>query len=222
QGIIVQGIYGAVLRELDRPRYYLGVEAARAYHFKSFGYLTATFAYGILYNIDAPNNITITGEVDYFSNLLKGGRWFFRQFANLKYIDGINKPVYQQIQLHPEEMYGFNGAALMGNSKTVLNLQTVAYSPLQLIGFRFAPVVMMGYGTIDNESSFLKNKIYQAYAFGLMIRNENLITSTFQITFGLYPSTANGKVGFTLNPITSFTLRVRGFAVGKPTIVTYY
>lgn len=222
EGLIVQGTYGVMLRELDRPRFYLGAEIARAIHFKRFGYITATFAYGILYNIDAPNNITITGETDYFSNLVKGGRWYFRQFANIKYIDGINKPVYQTIQLHPEEMYGFSAATLMGNSKTVLNLQTVAYSPLQLIGFKFAPVVMMGYGTIDNEASWMRNKIYQAYAFGLMIRNENLITSTFQVTFGLYPSMANGKIGFTLNPITSFTLKVRGFAMGKPSMVTYY
>jgi hypothetical protein len=55
-----------------------------------------------------------------------------------------------------------------------------------------------------------------------MLRNENLLTSTFQFSIGAYPYLpSNGKFDLKYNPIASFTLRVRAFSVTKPEFVTY-
>jgi hypothetical protein len=71
-------------------------------------------------------------------------------------------------------------------------------------------------------STIDKSPLFQAYSIGLLIRNEHLVSSTFQISVGMYPFLPGlDKNTFAFNPITSFTLRVRGFAMGRPEFIGY-
>lgn len=222
EGLIVQFIYGAFLREQKKIRYYNGVEVARAKHF-SFGYISASFSYGVFYNTKVPNDVTTNYQLYYFSELLKKGRWYFRQFFNYNLVHGENKLINQKITLSSDELYGFNNGSLKGNTKMVLNSETVAYMPYKLIGFKFAPVLMIGVGMLgDPQHPVLTSRLYQGYSLGIMIRNENLLTSTFQFSIGMYPFLPDRKnFSVVVNPVTSFTLRVRTFSVSRPDFVAY-
>jgi hypothetical protein len=222
EGLIVQFIYGGYKRELSKVRYYNGVEVARAKHF-NFGYLSATFSYGIFYNTNVPNDVTTNYKLYYFSELLKKGRWYFRQFFNYKLVHGENKMANEKITIGYDELYGFSSGDLKGNTKMILNSETVAYMPYNLIGFRFAPILMVGLGMLgDPQSPMIQSRLYQAYSLGIMIRNENLLTSTFQFSIGMYPFLPDGRnYTIVVNPVTSFTLKVRAFSVTRPDFVAY-
>jgi hypothetical protein len=222
EGLIVQFLYGGLKTEDFKIRYYNGVEIARAKHFY-FGYLSATFSYGIFYNIKVPNDITTNYKLYYFSDLKRRGNWYFRQFLNYTLVHGENKLLNQKITLRPEDLYGFNSGNLRGNTKMFLNSETVAYMPYNLIGFRFAPVLMIGMGMIgDPQHRLIESRLYQGYSLGIMVRNENLLSSTFQISVGLYPFLPENKgVSVVYNPVTSFTLRVRAFSFSRPDFISY-
>ncbi len=222
EGLILQFTYGGLKHEFKKIRYYTGIELARAKHF-NFGYLSATFAYGILFNEKVANDITLNYKLAYFSNLLKNGRWLFREFINFNYVHGENKLAGETINFGGDELYGFENGTLAGNTKMTLNSETVAYLPYQFIGFRFAPVVTAAVGIIGNPTNkLLKSNLYQAYTIGVMLRNENLLSSTFQFAVGAYPFFPdNNKLTVKYNPISSFTLKVRIFAVSKPEFISY-
>ena len=222
EGLIIQFIYGGIKQEYKKIRYYTGIEIARAKHFK-VGYFSATFSYGIFFNKLTANDITTNYKVYYFSNLYKKGKWFFREFLNLNFVHGENKLNGETITFNNNELYGFENRTLTGNTKITLSSETVAYLPYQLIGFRFAPVITIGLGIIGNQTHKLfSSNLYQAYTLGLMLRNENLLTSTFQFSVGAYPYFPdNGTFVLKYNPIASFTLRVRGFSVSKPEFISY-
>lgn len=222
EGLIVQLIYGGLKHEFKKMRYYLGTEIARAKHLK-FGYLSATFSYGIFFNEKVPNDVTTNYKLYYFSNLLKNGRWLFREFINFNLVHGENKLAGETINFSGDELYGFENGTLSGNTKVSLNSETVAYLPYQLIGFRFAPVVTAAVGMIGSPShQLIKSNLYQAYTIGVLVRNENLLSSTFQFSVGAYPFFPdNGKFSLKYNPIASFTLRVRAFAISRPEFVGY-
>ncbi len=222
EGLIVQYIYGLYKKEMSKIRYYSGIEIARAKHFK-FGYLSATLAEGIFFNKGVSNDITTNFKLYYFSDLKKNGDWFFRQFINYNFLYGQNKISGETTTLYGNELYGFNGTGLSGNTKMSLNSETVAYMPYNIIGFRLAPILMVGMGMIgDPANRIKKSRLYQGYSLGIMFRNENLLSSTFQISFGFYPFLPEGKNNvLAYNPVTSFTLRVRSFAVSKPEFIQY-
>lgn len=222
EGLIVQFMYGAEKKEYSDLRYYAGAEIARAKKF-SFGYFTSTISYGMFFNEFITNSITTKYKLVYLANLVKKGRWFFREFLNYTLVHGENKSASEYVTLRSDEMYGFNSTLLSGKTKMVLNFETVAYAPYNLIGFRFAAIAMAGLGVIGSPQNRIENSpLYQAYSIGLLTRNENLVSSTFQISFGLYPFLPNGdNYVFLFNPVTSFTLRVRGFSMGRPEFISY-
>ncbi len=222
EGLIVQLMYGAAKKEFSDLRYYAGAEVARAKKF-NFGYLTSTISYGMFFNEGITNNITTKYRLVYLANLVKKGRWYFREFLNYSIVHGENKLASEAVTLRSEEMYGFNSSSLSGKTKMILNFETVAYAPYNLIGFRFAGVAMAGLGMVGSPQNKIENSpLYQAYSIGIMTRNENLVSSTFQISFGIYPFLPNGDNNvFLFNPVTSFTLRVRGFSMGRPEFISY-
>ncbi len=223
EGLIVQFIYGGYKKEFKSFRYYTGFELARAKHF-NFGYLSATISEGIFYNKNVPNDITTNFNMYYFSDLARRGKWFFRQFFYYNLVHGENKISGERLTLSPGELYGFNGTTLSGNTKMTFNSETVAYMPYNIIGFRLAPILMIGNGMIgDPQNHIIHSRIYQSYSLGMLFRNESLLSSTFQLSVGFYPVLPEGKSNvFIYNPVTSFTLRVRAFSVNKPDFVSYY
>lgn len=222
EGTIIQYIYGGIKKQYDKIRYYSGVELAKAKHF-TFGYMSATFSYGVFFNKAVSNDITANFNVYYFSNLHRAGKWFFRQFLYYNTVYGANKLFNETITLSGNELYGFSPGTLSGNTKMVLNSETVAYAPYNVIGFRFAPVLLVGMGMLGSPQQPLRESVlFQGYSLGIMLRNENLVSSTFQFSCGYYPFLPDGKNSvWTYNPVTSFTLRVRGFAVSRPEFVAY-
>jgi hypothetical protein len=105
----------------------------------------------------------------------------------------------------------------------ILNLETVTYAPYNIIGFRFAPLLLVGCGMLETDKiKLLKSPIYQAYSVGLLIRNENFINASFEVTYGIYPNLPDDNTRFyKFNSVTNFTLKVKSFAISKPGIVAY-
>ena len=129
----------------------------------------------------------------------------------------------QILNLNGTEMYGFNSPTLTSNAKIVLNLEFVMYSPYKLLGFQFSPVLFLGMASINkNYIAMLNSRIYQAYAIGLLIRNEYLVSNTFQVSIGLYPyMPGSSNYLIKTNPITNYEVRAKDFFISKPEKVAY-
>jgi hypothetical protein len=66
------------------------------------------------------------------------------------------------------------------------------------------------------------NTFYQAFAVGVLIRNEYLVSSTFELSIGFYPfmpGTDNNS--FAANPISNYNIKARDYFITKPELVLY-
>jgi hypothetical protein len=223
EGLRVQFLYGLLQQEGIGIRYYTGFDISRGKHVQDIGYLSANASFGSFYNKSVTNTGTLNLGLTYFSDLLRSHKWYYRQFIYFKYVYGINKPSTEKITLLSDELYGFDHGTLWGSSKMLLNLEGITYCPYNLVGFKIAPVALIGFGMLKTDYWKLwKSPVYQAYAIGVLIRNENLLTSSFEVTYGLYPNLPNeNKHFYKFNPVVGFKLKVSGFDVPKPAIVDY-
>lgn len=223
EGLSINMVYGFEKRELSPDRYYTGFEIAHGKHFSKIGYLSGNLNYGTFYKPGVKNNATLRAGLFYFSDLSLEKRWYLRQFILSKFVYGFNKTNYERITINAGEMYGFNSGLLNGTGKFILNFETVAYAPYNFIGFRFAPVAFFGFGMIKSDNRrLIQSPVYQAYSIGLLVRNESLLNSSFEITFGVYPNQpGENRVVYKLNPVTSFTLKIRSFEISKPEPVVF-
>ena len=115
------------------------------------------------------------------------GKWKFRQFAKPQVTIGIHRLTTDSLTLNDGYgMDGFNSPELSGTSRLLFTLQTQSYAPWNLIGFHFGPFLIFSLGMLgDPVTGFKNNKVYSQIALGVLIKNENLIFSTFQISICL-------------------------------------
>ena len=80
---------------------------------------------------------------------------------------------------------------VIGTNRTVLNTETVFFTPWQPLGFRIAFFGFADFGLIGRSPNTFRNDFFASLGGGIRIRNERLIFSTLQIRLGL----AFGKGG---------------------------
>jgi hypothetical protein len=137
---------------------------------------------------------------------------------------GLNRKSGESININDRNgIRGFEDPTLMGTNKFLVTIQSQLYLPYSILGFRFAPFLYCSLGMLGNETSpFYENRIYQGYGIGLLIKNELLTTSTFQVSIGIYPYIRSaGNSLFLYNPVKSYNLGFRDFDIQKPGIVGY-
>ncbi|RPJ71463.1 MAG: hypothetical protein EHM20_14600 [Alphaproteobacteria bacterium] len=120
-------------------------------------------------------------------------------------------------------MDGFNSPSLSGTSRLLFTLQTQSYAPWNLIGFHFGPFLIFSLGMLgDPEGGFRNNKVYSQIALGVLIKNENLIISSFQISLAYYPLIpGKGQNVLKLNSFKTTDFEFRDFEIGKPAMIIY-
>lgn len=224
EGLLLKVVGGTRWYEGERSLLYSGVEASRGRYYADFGYLSVGAGYGTFWENGEHTDATLRASFLYFSNLVTAGRWHFREFIRGNMVMGFDKPDFSRINLNGDQLYGFRSDLLTGTHKELLTFETVAYAPYNILGFRFAPVLLYGLGTIgDEDDPIFSGRIYHALTLGLLIRNENLLVNTFEVSFSFFPFVPEeqGSV-FDSGRFTNFSLRAPGFEFTQPDVVGYY
>jgi hypothetical protein len=73
--------------------------------------------------------------------------WSLRQFIRYRITHGFNWLPHVKVNINEEHgLFGFNSPVLLGNTKMVLNGESVIYLPYTVLGFQFAPILSVGFG----------------------------------------------------------------------------
>ena len=223
EGLLITATTGVRKLEYTAPAAYAGVGISRGLYLKKVGYLSVFAEYGTYWREGNTTDATLHAGLLYFSDLMDVGRWHFRQFVRGDVLSGFGKPAYSSVNLNGDQLYGFSSNVVSGAHSEVLRFETVAYAPYQILGFRFAPVLLFGFGTIGGESEPLfSGRIYNAITLGILVRNENLLVKTFEVSLSFYPFVPedNGAV-LEVGSFNSFALNARNFAFTRPDVVGY-
>ncbi|WP_281233401.1 hypothetical protein [Flavobacterium gelatinilyticum] len=205
-------------------RPYVGAQFSFGNYYK-FGFLSMNFEAGTFFHQSKTYQTAFLLESNYFTKLFNLGTWKLRQFVNPKVVVGMNRDDIVGDVLNVNERNGLAGfnAALYGTSKAILSLQTQTYSPYALWGFRLNPffnysIAVMG----DPDNAMIKSKAYSKLTLGLLISNDYLVFSSFQLSLSYYPSIPfQGDNVFKTNTFETTDYGLQSFELAKPRIVDY-
>ncbi|HZL08577.1 MAG TPA: hypothetical protein VFC65_01150 [Prolixibacteraceae bacterium] len=204
-------------------RLYLGARISFGkYH--PWGYLSSNFEYGSFFNSTYAEQGVISAGVNYFTSLFEIGKWKFRQFVKPQIMIGINR--FDSDSLTINDGYGLDGfksPTLFGTSRMLLSVQTQSYAPFNFLGFHFGPYLTYSVGMLGDEASgFRSSKLYSQLGLGVLIRNENLVLNTFQLSIAFYPSIpGKGQNVIKINSFRTTDFGFRDFEIGKPATVIF-
>jgi len=204
-------------------RIYLGARVSMGSYYP-WGYLSSNFEYGTFIRASHAEEGVFTAGLNYFTGLIEIGKWKFRQFVKPQFTIGFNRFASDSLTLNDGYgLDGFQSTSLQGMSRLLLNLQTQAYAPWNFIGFRFGPFISYSLGLLGDEASGFKNsKIYSKFGVGMLIKNENLVFNSFQISLSFYPIIpGSGNNIIKINSFSTADFGFRDFEIGKPGPVVF-
>lgn len=221
---IVYGITGGMQHKNKIDRAYFGGRFAYGNYFK-WGYLSGDIEYGTFWNNGNSEQSALVFKFLYFTNLIERPRWKFRQFIKPELIIGNNRQQTDADRLTINEergIQGFNGTPF-GTKKLLVTLQTQGYSPWLFWGFRMNPYFSTTLGMLGDAQNGLRSaKLYTQFGVGIIISNDYLVFSSFQLSFSYYPTIpGDGYNIFKTNAYKTSDLSLQDFDFSKPRLVPY-
>ena len=208
---------------------YLGLRFSFGNYYK-WGYISPSFEYGTFFHSSHAEQGTFTAGINYFTGLFEIGRWKFREFLKPQVTIGINRFAYDSLTINEinrvkggNGLDGFNSPSLSGTQRLLFTLQTQSYAPYNLLGFHFGPYLICSLGMLGDASGGFKNsKVYSQLGLGVLIKNENLVFNSFQISISFYPVIPGiGQNVFKMNSFKTTDFGFRDFEIGKPATMVF-
>lgn len=220
-------IYGITLGyqyKNNQWRPYTGAQLSFGNYYR-WGFLSTNLEAGTFFHDSKTYQTSFLLESNYFTKLFTIGNWKLRQFVNPKMVIGVNREKIIGDQLNINELNGLTGfnSAIYGTNKMLLSLQTQTYSPYALLGFRLNPFFNYSLAVLGSPRSAMgNNKAYQKITLGLLISNDYLVFSSFQLSLSYYPTIPfEGDNVFKTNTIETTDFGLQNFELAKPRIVEY-
>lgn len=203
---------------------YFGVQYSFGNYYR-LGFLSFNFEAGTFLRDSKTYDTAYLLESNYFTKLYSIGNWKLRQFVNPKIVLGANRDniIGDQLNINQENgLAGFN-SAVYGTNKMVLSLQTQTYTPHALWGFRMNPFFNYSVAVLGGPDSAMgRNKAYQKITLGLLISNDYLVFSSFQLSLSYYPTIPyQGDNVFKTNTFETTDFGLQSFELAKPRVVKY-
>ncbi|EIA07394.1 hypothetical protein [Flavobacterium frigoris] len=208
----------------NKWRPYLGGQISFG-NYHNWGFLSTNFEIGTFFNKSVTEQTVFSFQANYFTSLTEFGKWKLRQFIKPQAIIGINRlnSVGDQLTINGDRgIQGFN-SAVYGSNKMVLTLQTQAYAPNDVWGFRMNPyfnysIALLGQKENGNKTT----KAYSKIGVGLIITNDYLVFSSFQLSLSYYPTIPfEGDNVFRTNAFETGDFGLQNFELAKPRTVLY-
>ncbi|MUP39746.1 BamA/TamA family outer membrane protein [Labilibaculum euxinus] len=222
-GSLAQLTMGYEDREYSYRRY-LGFDFQKAVYLqKSRTYFFNRVALGGYFNSERFEQGVLLGQTKFFSRIRNLGSLRLRNFADLQYTLGIRRFPEEFISLITDTgIRGFSKEDVIGTQKLVLNLETVAFTPYTLGGFRFAFYTFADMGFIgSNKKNILKEKFYYGVGFGIRLRNENLVFKTIQLRLAFYPKAPSDFNQFEYQLSGEERPKFNNFRVSQPEVIPF-
>jgi hypothetical protein len=206
---------------IDRP--YFGVEAERRLVSRLGEFYTLGVRAGGYTNNGAFEDATVLVSGELTSRLIPRGNFLFRQSIKVDFTR-----VYEQrtsIPLNINDEFGlqyFRADSLLGTKRFNIRTETIAFSPWQLLGFRFAPFAFGEMSMLaGNDRSIFSDKPYFGFGGGIRTRNENLIFGTVELRIIYYPRTVEDISSFNIRVTSNLRIKYSGSFVRAPGFVRY-
>jgi hypothetical protein len=219
----VFGLTGGYQVINNSRRLYFGLRFSFGNYYE-WGYLSSNLEYGTFFHVSHTEQGVFTAGVNYFTGLFEVGKWKFREFVKPQITIGINRFSYDSLTINDGYgLDGFNSPALSGTQRLLFTLQTQSYSPWNLLGFHFGPYLVCSLGMLGNAAEGFKNsKVYSQIGLGVLIKNENLVFNSFQISISFYPLIPGiGQDIFRMNSFKTTDFGFRDFEIEKPSKVIF-
>lgn len=212
---------GGWTEDIGKRRFYAGASGVKRLVRPSGRFYDIEAGAGSFFTDDRTEDGVMFIRGQYYSKLYNVKKSKVRHQFGGGYARAFNNRVRELLTLN-NELRGFGADSLFGFQRFSMRSETTVFTPLQFLGFRFAPFLSL-------EGAYLKQKVpdgsegnfYWGSTGGVRIRNENLIFGTVEFRAFWYPKTVPGVVPLSFKVTTNVRIKYSGSFVSPPDFVRF-
>jgi hypothetical protein len=206
-----------------KKRTYLGAEIALGKSSKSLGYFYTSAGLSAFLNGNQTRQGLLSLSMKYFSNLIIVGNNMIRNFIYINYTRGFDRNTDEFLIFNSDNGFsGFKNDSVSGTQRLSVSLESVLFSPVNLLGFRFAFFGFTNLSFLSRTNEIIGNGYtLSGIGLGIRIRNENTVFNTIQVSFGYFPNPPSYSKINNLTISGEQMLKPDNFDSGPPSIIPY-
>ena len=201
-------------------RIFLGTRLSRGGYIGNTGYFFSGISLEGYLNRGVYEQAQFQKGFRFISNLIDFNRWKFRQFISISYTRGINRFDSEFIDIRNQNgIRGLESNIFRGTQRFLLQVETVSFTPVDLLDFRLALFGFADFGWInDGNRNIFKERSQSGLGIGFRIRNDNLTFNAIEIRLAYYPRAPEGIDFVDLDLSGNSGFRFSDFFISKPAI----
>ncbi len=210
-------------RELNRVRPYVGLDLQKSIvtprnEFYTFGLRAG----GYRSNSKLEDGILLVSG-NMLSRLIPLGQFLIRQSFTVDFTRVYHQHTTLPLDINNEfGLRYFSADSLLGSRRFHVSTETLAFTPLSIAGFRFAP---FGFGEMamiaPDTRSIFGDKPFFGFGGGIRTRNENLVFGTIELRMVYFPRTVENINQFVVRLSSNLRVKYSASFVKAPTFVQY-
>lgn len=209
-------------KELGLERPYLGFELSKSIVTRRGHFYNLNFRGGG-YNNNGLEDVSLLLSGSLFSKLLTYKKLLIRQTlgGDITYV--INQRTSLPLDINNEfGLQGVSTDSLWGTKRFHINSETLAFTPLEFFGFKFAPFTYAEMAWLaPKDETFLDRKPYYGIGGGIRTRNENLVFGTIELRFMYYPRSLPDLSNFKVRISSNLRIKYSATFIKPPAVVQY-
>ncbi|HPF02875.1 MAG TPA: hypothetical protein PLV06_01300 [Bacteroidales bacterium] len=206
-----------------KERTYAGLFASTGHSVRPLGYFYTSAGFSSFVNEGQTEQGLLLLRTTYFSNLMYLGRLRMRNFVIADYTRGFDRNTEERLNYSRFNGFsGFRNDSVSGTQRLSLSLETVLFTPRNILGFRLSVFAFSDLAFLFGTNEILKNgEALSSVGIGIRARNDNLVFKTLQIRFSFFPVLPDfSKVNYILFSGEQL-LKPDNFDPGPPGLIPY-
>jgi hypothetical protein len=215
------GVTGGYVREVQTERPYGAFKVRYTTANKRGSFHRFLFQSGGYLRNEKFEDFVIQGGAAHFTRALNVRHSKFRGLLSAEYTQIVNRTVNNWLEVSNKYIPGFSADSVVADSRLLLSLQTVLYTPRAILGFRMAPFAQIDMVAIKCDVCDYQQNTYWGLSAGLRTRNENLIFGTIELKATYIPKDEYGESKFVFGFKQNLRVKNTGLFATEPTLIRY-
>jgi hypothetical protein len=206
-----------------RTRGYAGLEAEKFWVTASKGIIYGQAGVSTFYQNYTSEDAVIHAKIEYYSRAFRFAGGKLRQFLYIDYLGNLNNYFYRPLNINRDlGVWGYKDVPLSGYQRLNMRSETMYYSPLKLLGFKFNFFTSIQASQLTNKNTnLLKNPVYTGLGLGLRVKNENLSLNTLRLSANYYPNAPFPMKAVFWEATTTVDFRFNIFSIRAPAFLQF-
>jgi hypothetical protein len=211
------------VKQFYRTRPYVGAEVVQSFVRKNGDFNTLSAGIGGFYYKNEPEDVAVVVSASLFSRIIELQRYKMRHSLNIAYSAIINQTDILPLRINSEfGLRRFPADSLFGNKRFGIHAESILFTPLTVLGFRFAPLVFSDMAMIAQENhNLFRQQAYFSLGGGIRTRNENLVFGTIELRIYYFPVITEDLSKFRITLSSNLQVKYTSGFVKKPSFIRY-